>query len=430
VLERLLFFYKKKDISIMIKYQISPYYKFIKPSQLVNIEMESVEEIQKIKNEELFLLYNKHRGEKLLVNSVIHTFLSHCNQPVSFETLLRRLAKQFGEKTSDVKPIVEDFLDTMLSKRIIFDAEHVKAIKNYIKSSDNVLEPLKKGTVLDHYVLTKLLSIHIPIEVHLAENMQTNETVILKLLRIEADLDENTKQDMIKNFSQEFKLMEKLKGHPNICALVEHSEGQHIYGALEFIEAISVRKRIEEIKPMPSLEKRLDWYAQTLNAFAHIHHAGIVHGDVHTSNILLRNNSEIKIIDFDMAFHVELQEDENVVYGGAFEFIAPEKININAFHIAKESADLHSEVYQLGLVGYFLLFGKLPFKGLTWEELAQNIMQNEIDFTTENCEITSQMIDFVKKALQKNPNARFNDALDMKAHWSIVLSEMNEVVIA
>jgi eukaryotic-like serine/threonine-protein kinase len=413
----------------MIKYQISPYYKFIKPSQLVNIDIESVDEIQKIKNEELFLLYNKHRGEKLLVNPVIHTFLSHCNRPVSFDTLLRRLAKQFNEKPSDVKPIVEEFLDSMLEKRILFDAEHVKAIRNYIKSSDNVLEPLKKGTVLNHYVLTKLLSIHIPIEVHKAENMKTNETVILKLLRLEAGLNEETKQDMIQNFSQEFRIMQKLEGHPNICGLVEHSEGQHIYGALEFIEAISIRKRIEEIKPIPSLEKRLDWYAQTLDAFAHIHNAGVVHGDVHTSNILLKNDSDIKIIDFDMAFHVDLRDDENVVYGGAFEFIAPEKININAFHIAKEPADFHSEVYQLGLVGYFLLFGKLPFKGLTWEELAQNIIQNEVVFSTENEAITPKMIHFLQKALNKNPIERFQDAITMKAHWSFILKEMETIVI-
>jgi eukaryotic-like serine/threonine-protein kinase len=413
----------------MIKYQISPYYKFIKPSQLINIDIELVEEIQKIKNEELFLLYNKHRGEKLLVNPVIHTFLAHCAHPVSFGTLLRRLAKQFNEKPSDVKPIVEDFLDSMLEKRIIFDAEHVKGIKNYIKSGDNTLEPLKKGTVLDHYVLTKLLTIHIPIEVHKAENMRTHETVILKLLRLEAGLDEVTKQDMVQNFGQEFRIMEKLKGHPNICGLVEHSEGEHIYGALEFIEAVSIRKRIEEIKPMPSLEKRLDWYAQTLRAFAHIHNAGVVHGDVHTSNILLKNDSDIKIIDFDMSFHVELQDDENVVFGGAFEFIAPEKININAFHIAKEPADFRSEVYQLGLVGYFLFLGKLPFKGLTWEELAQNIIQNEVDFSTENRKITPKMIDFLKKALHKTPNKRFNNASDMKTHWAAVLAEIREVMV-
>jgi eukaryotic-like serine/threonine-protein kinase len=414
----------------MIKYQISPYYKFIKPSQLMNIDIESVEEIQKIKNEELFLLYNKYRSEKLLVNPVIHTFLTHCARPVSFDTLLRRLAKQFAEKPSDVKPIVEEFLDSMLSKRILFDAEHVKAIRNYIKSSDNVLEPLKKGTVLDHYVLTKLLSVHIPIEVHKAENMKTNETVILKLLRLEAGLNEETKQDMIQNFSQEFRIMQKIKGHSNICALVEHNEAQHIYGALEFIEAISIRKRIEEIKPMPALQKRLNWYAQTLDAFAHIHKAGVVHGDVHTSNILLKNDSDIKIIDFDMAFHVPLRDDENVVYGGAFEFIAPEKININAFHIAKEPADFRSEVYQLGLVGYFILFGKLPFKGLTWEELAQNIIQNEVVFSTENKEITPKMILFLQKALHKAPKKRFEDAVDMKAHWASILAEIREDVVA
>jgi eukaryotic-like serine/threonine-protein kinase len=413
----------------MIKYQISPYYKFIKPSQLVSIDIESVEEIQKIKNEELFLLYNKRRGEKLLVNPIIHTFLTHCARPISFDTLLKRLAKQFDEKPSDVKPIVENFLDSMLEKRILFDAEHVKAIRNYIKSSDNVLEPLKKGTVLDHYVLTKLLSVHIPIEVHKAENMKTNETVILKLLRLEAGLNEETKHDMIQNFSQEFRIMQKLEGHPNICALVEHSEGQHIYGALEFIEAISIRKRIEEIKPMPSLEKRLDWYAQTLDAFAHIHKAGVVHGDVHTSNILLKNDSDIKIIDFDMSFHVELQDNENVVFGGAFEFIAPEKININAFHIAKEPADFHSEVYQLGLVGYFILFGKLPFKGLTWEELAQNIIQNEVVFPTENKEITPKMILFLQKALHKTSKKRFDDAADMKAHWASILAEQSAEVV-
>jgi eukaryotic-like serine/threonine-protein kinase len=412
----------------MIKYQVSPYYKFIKIHQLTKTEMESVDEIQKIKNGELFLLHNKHRGERLLVNPVIHTFLSHCARPISFDTLVKRLSVQFEESPSDVKPIVEEFLESMLEKRIIFDAEHVKTIRKYIKTTDNVLEPLKVGTVIDHYVLTKLLSIHVPIEVHLAEDIETNEKVIIKLLRIEADLDEDLKHSMIQNFNQEFRIMEKLKNHPNICNLVEYNESQYIYGALEFIEAMSIRKRIEEIEPAPTLEKRLDWYAQTLNAFAHIHQKGLLHGDVHISNILLRHDTEIKIIDFDMAFHAELREDEILIYGGAYEFIAPEKININAFHIAKDPADFHSEVYQLGLVGYFVLFGKLPFKGHTWEHLAQNIIQNEVDFTTENLEITLKMIDFLKKSLQKNPKNRFNNASEMKAQWALILAEIEKGV--
>jgi eukaryotic-like serine/threonine-protein kinase len=414
----------------MLKYQISPYYKFIKPSQLINIEMESVEEIQKIRNEELFLLYNKYRNERLLVNPVIHTFLSYCSRPISFNTLSKKLAKAFGEDPDEVKPLVEDFLESMMSKRVIFDAEHVKAIKKYLRNPENVLHPLEKGTVIDQYVLTKLLSAHVPIEVHKAENMETNETVILKLLRIEAGLDEEIVRERVKNFMQEFRIMEKLNGHPNICNLEKHHEGDYFYGAIEFIEAISIRKRIQEIKPMPTLYKCLNWYAQTLDAFAHIHHKGLLHGDVHTSNILLKNDSVIKIIDFDMAFHADLREDEPPIYGGAFEFIAPEKININAFEIAKEPADFHSEVYQLGLVGYFLLFKKLPFKGLTWEELAQNIIQNEVDFATENKEITPKMIVFLQKALNKTPNERFKDAIEMKAQWASILKEMEKEVVA
>ena len=405
----------------MKKYQISPYYKFIKEKQLTRLDFESVEEIQKIKNGDLFLLYNKFRGERLLVNPAIFAFLTICLRPVSFNVLLKKMSKQFNEDPSVIRPIVSNFLAELLEKRIVFAAEHVQSIRKYIKSDQNILEPLKKRTVVDQYILTKLLSFHTPVEVHIAENLATNEKVILKLLRIEPDLDAEIERNMIHGFGQEFRIMKELKGHPNICKLLQHCEGQRIFGALEFLKGVSIRKRIQDILPLPTIEKRTDWYAQTLDAFAFMHEKGVLHGDVHTSNLLLCDDDWVKVIDFDMAFHAELKENETTHYGGAYDFIAPEKINIDAFHIACEPADFRSEVYQLGLVGYFLLFGKMPFKGVAWQELAENILKNEVDFRTKNQEISPEMIEFLKKAMNKNPKKRFKNAIEMKGNWAAIV---------
>ena len=152
-----------------------------------------------------------------------------------------------------------------------------------------------------------------------------------------------------------------------------------------------------------------------------MHQKKILHGDIHASNFLIKNDLTVKLIDFDLANREHLLRHEILHEGGVHEFIAPEKIAINAFEMVKERSDYRSEVYQLGVIFYILVFRDLPFKALSWHELALKIINDEPNYIFENSrkniaetslneEIPSIIIDFLKKCLSKNPQNRFENA--------------------
>ena len=96
--------------------------------------------------------------------------------------------------------------------------------------------------------------------------------------------------------------------------------------------------------------------------------------------------------------------------------------------MVSERSDYRSEVYQLGIIFYILLFKKLPFKALTWHELTTKILNDEPNYDIEkqgekaaempiNENIPSAIINFLKKCLSKNPKNRFEDALAAVKNW-------------
>ncbi len=115
-----------------------------------------------------------------------------------------------------------------------------------------------------------------------------------------------------------------------------------------------------------------------------------------------------------MAYHNQFKRGEVVAKGGVLDYIAPEKINSNSFDIAHSRADFCSEVYQIGLIGYIIFFGKLPFDAPTWSALADKITHEVADFTHPICPIPSQFLQFLQRAMAKNPTQRFASAIEMQ----------------
>ena len=147
-----------------------------------------------------------------------------------------------------------------------------------------------------------------------------------------------------------------------------------------------------------------------------MHHKNILHGDVHFSNILVSDNDDIKIIDFDLAHQLTDKHKSPSVRGGMADFIPPENINFSAFDIVKGKANYRTEVYQLGIIAYWITYSQLPFKGDTWQELATNILTKDIYFpllSPSGDPVSPKMVAFLKKCLEKKPKNRFASAEKM-----------------
>lgn len=145
--------------------------------------------------------------------------------------------------------------------------------------------------------------------------------------------------------------------HPHIVPL--HFVGgrdDFRYLAMGFVDGGTAADQLAREGPWaPSAVRRL--LREVADALAHAHRRGVIHRDVKAANVLLdRESGRALLTDFGIArgFDVGLTATGLVV--GTPAYLAPEQV-------AGEPATARSDVYALGLLGYELLTGRLPFEG-------------------------------------------------------------------
>lgn len=137
---------------------------------------------------------------------------------------------------------------------------------------------------------------------------------------------------------------------------------------------------------------------------AHFHAQGVVHRDLKSSNIKLDSEGRVKVLDFGIA---RRQAAGRLTMAGAVvgtpHALAPEQIRGEQ---VREPAD----VWQLGVLFYELLTGRLPFESETSQELFARIEAGDY---TRAPEIPASLEKIVGRCLQKDPARRYRDGAEL-----------------
>ena len=119
-------------------------------------------------------------------------------------------------------------------------------------------------------------------------------------------------------------------------------------------------------EPLSQLS-RLDFREFTLwifrrlaSALAHAHQRGIVHGDLKPANVLIRNDGEPALIDFNLSQMID--DGPRRWSGGTLAYMAPEQLTALANH-KPGTALPQADIYALGLMMFEIIEGRLPFAG-------------------------------------------------------------------
>ena len=146
--------------------------------------------------------------------------------------------------------------------------------------------------------------------------------------------------------------------HPHIVPVFRADEiAGHPFFAMPFIEGENLAERVSARGPLPPADavRTLREVAWAL-AYAHAH--GVVHRDVKPENIMIERGSGRSIVtDFGIArveFGPVFAQDALVM--GTASYMSPEQID-------GEPLDGRSDLYSLGVVGFHVLSGALPFTG-------------------------------------------------------------------
>lgn len=160
-------------------------------------------------------------------------------------------------------------------------------------------------------------------------------------------------------------------------------------------------------------KKFLLWFARHVAAaLAHAHERGIIHGDLKPANILLRNDGEPALIDFNLSKDNELKQLSWA--GGTLPYMSPEQLQMMIGQRFQTSTS--SDVYSLGLILFEVLENRLPFPApLSAAETdikAAVVARNSL-FQFTNKHATAGLQAIIGKCLQFEPKKRYDTASEL-----------------
>ncbi len=252
--------------------------------------------------------------------------------------------------------------------------------------------------------------------VYKATDKVLKRNVAVKILRDEFTTDE----EFIKRFEVEAQSAARLT-HPNIVSIYDVGVEDNLhYIVMELIQGKTLKEIIlEERGPLP-WKWSVNVAKQIASALETAHRNNIIHRDIKPHNIIITEDGIAKVTDFGIAKAVS--NSTITAFGttiGSVHYFSPE-------HARGGYTDAKSDLYSLGVVLYEMVTGKLPFDADTPVSVALKHMQEKPKEPIEvNPNVPKAVNKIIMKALQKDPNLRYQSATDMLVDLNKALKNPN-----
>lgn len=187
-------------------------------------------------------------------------------------------------------------------------------------------------------------------------------------------IEKNNQQLILKQFLNNNSLL-MLKNEENILKNIEslnispkliETNYEKKYIIMSYIKGVSLNKY-----DFPNFNSKIEIFLKVIEAVKKLHIKKIIHCDLKPNNILVEQNQNIKIIDYDISKN---SLNNNHISYLSVHYCSLEQIN------HQEITEL-TDLYSLGIIFYELLLGKRPFNGTNEEIIYQ---KRECLFTKTN----------------------------------------------
>ena len=256
--------------------------------------------------------------------------------------------------------------------------------------------------------------------VYLGYDTILDRNVAIKVLRGDLTNDEK----FVRRFQREALSASSL-AHPNIVEMYDVGEDDGIYYiVMEFVDGKTLKQLLKKRGTL-TLSEAIDIMSQLTDGMAHAHDSYIIHRDLKPQNIMIKDDGQIKIMDFGIAMALnstQLTQTNSVM--GSVHYLPPEQAS-------GKGCTIRSDIYSMGIIFYELLSGSLPFRGENAVEIALKHMREPLpSLREENPAIPQSIENIIRKATAKNPKNRYESARSMHEDLLTALDDerMNEPV--
>ena len=203
--------------------------------------------------------------------------------------------------------------------------------------------------------------------------------------------------------------------HPNICSLYGvHKDDERCFVAMELIEGRTVR----EVLRGGAIDNDifLVWAARVASALNHVHQRHIIHGNLTPDNIMIREDGELRVMNFGFStLPVEREDSQFEPSLESVRYRSPEQIT------GEEVTPL-TDLFSAGAVFYEALSGYPAFPGNSRHIIEEAILHTDPDFDRllPDQNTPGDTVLVLEKLLAKDPSDRFHNT----AQFQVSMTEI------
>src|SRR5262249_46798667 len=242
--------------------------------------------------------------------------------------------------------------------------------------------------------------------VFLARDIALHRLVAIKVLRYEFTASEDHRE----RFRREARMTARLN-HPSIVPLHSFAEvasdsddAPLVYIVMKYVHGESLAERMRRDRKIPAAEVQRILRDLAL-ALDSAHRDGVVHRDLKAENILLEKSSgRAMLTDFGVALERSLDpvRAESARAFGTPHYMSPEQA------AGELDLDGRSDIYSVGVLGYYMLSGALPFDGTSFESLAaKHIAEQPAPVAAVASHAPQALRNAIERCLVKSRELRF-----------------------
>lgn len=234
-----------------------------------------------------------------------------------------------------------------------------------------------------------------------AKDLKLGRMVAIKVLKDEFCTDLN----FVEKFKREAQAAASLLGENivNIYDVVD--EGRYHFIVMELVDGITLKEYIR-IKGKLDITEGVSIAIQVARALKTAHAQHIVHRDIKPQNILITDDSKVKVADFGIARAVS-EQTVNANAIGSVHYISPEQARGGR-------CDARSDIYSLGITMYEMFTGRVPFTGESTVAVAlAHLEQAMTPPSVYNNKISPNLERIILKCTKKDPANRYQNITEL-----------------
>lgn len=267
--------------------------------------------------------------------------------------------------------------------------------------------------MLGRYTIQKVLGRGGMATVYLAKHQQTDRLVALKLLDPEFSRD----PAYVERFRREAKAAGRIRSDHVVAIYDLDAEvGGSLVLVMEFLEGQSMQGALKAGR-FP-VQKAISFGRQMLEGLAAAHEAGVIHRDLKPANLFVERSTtgseKVKLLDFGISKLADASQQELTRDGqtlGTVAYMAPEQIRGKA-----SATDPRVDLYSAGVSLFIMLTGKRPIDAEDTVQLLAAVLEHAPMTLAQatGLPFPAPLEAFIAKALEKDPNRRFQTAIEMR----------------